>query len=286
MSEGPPACGPAAPALAGWEIRAPQSPIIRAGRKKALPLRPIPHSGIGRPRRGRRQVFLLRNAATSRLQRLLDHWTGAEAEAPRQDVAERLGQWLGMHDALRLQAAQQLVVSGEHAPAGVERSVADADALGLECRRLRAALQAAIAAEQADPALGPEAGFPAYHRRYLGHQRRLQASIDSLRGRARQALAEASPELARLALLDGSVQQLFGAREQKLLAQVPLFLKERFERLHRQEPDETGAVPLPLAWFDTFRRDVQEALLAELETRLQPVLGMIDALHQDTKLSS
>ena len=62
--------------------------------------------------------------------------------------------------------------------------------------------------------------------------------------------------------------------------------KERFERLHRQEPDETGAVPLPLAWFDTFRRDVQEALLAELETRLQPVLGMIDALHQDTKLSS
>jgi hypothetical protein len=120
---------------------------------------------------------------------LLDHWTGAGAEAPRQDVAERLGQWLGMHDALRLQAAQQLLVSGEHAPAGVERPGADADALGLECRRLRAALQAAIAAEQADPALGPEAGFPAYHRRYLGHQRRMQASIDSLRGRAREAAA-------------------------------------------------------------------------------------------------
>jgi Protein of unknown function (DUF3348) len=229
---------------------------------------------------------LLRNAGTSRLQRLLDHWTGAETEAPRQDVAERLGQWLGMHDALRLQSAQYLIVSGDHDGTGKDGARTEVDALAGECRRLRAALQSAIAAELADPALGPDAGFPAYHRRYLGHQRRIQAAIDSLRARARQALAAASPEMARLALLDGTLQQLFGAREQKLLAQVPLFLKERFERLHRQEPDETGAVPLPLAWFDTFRRDVQEALLAELETRLQPVLGMIDALHQDAKQTS
>lgn len=222
----------------------------------------------------------------SRLQRLLDHWTGAEAEAPRQDVAERLGQWLGMHDALRLQAVQQLAVSGQHDAVAAGGAGADAHVLAQECRRLRVALQEAIAAEQSDPALGPDAGFPVYHRRYLGHQRRMQTAIDSLRGRARQALAAASPELARLALLDGGMQQLFGAREQKLLAQVPLFLKERFERLHRQEPDASGAVPLPLAWYDTFRRDVQEALLAELETRLQPVLGMIDALTQDTKQAS
>ena len=71
--------------------------------------------------------------------------------------------------------------------------------------------------------------------------------------------------------------------EQKLLSGVPLLLMERFERLNRLEPDETGAVPLPLAWFDTFLRDVHEALLAELEARLQPVLGMIDALNQSVK---
>lgn len=226
---------------------------------------------------------MLRYAGSSRLQRLLDHWSGAETDATRPDIAERLAHWLGMHDALRLQQSQHLLVSGEHGGTDDTLAVADADGLAAECRRLRTALQAAIAAEQADPALGPEAGFPAYHRRYLGHQRRMQSAVDTVRAKARQALASTSPSLARLAMLDGTLQQLFGPREQKLLSSVPLFLKERFERLHRQEPDEAGVVPLPLAWFDTFRRDVQEALLAELDARLQPVLGMIDALGQETR---
>lgn len=226
---------------------------------------------------------MLKHAGGSRLQRLLDHWSGAETEASRPDIAERLAQWLGMHDALRLQQAQQLLVSGEHDGSEDARCVANADALAAECRRVRAALQASIQAEHSDPALGPDAGFPAYHRRYLAHQRRMQVAVDGLRGKARQALSSTSPGLARLAMVDGTLQQLFGAREQKLLASVPLFLKERFERLNRQEPDEAGAVPLPLAWFDTFRRDAQEALLAELDARLQPVLGMIDALGQQAK---
>jgi len=220
------------------------------------------------------------------LLRLLDHWSGTEADAARTDIAERLALWMDVHDALQLQQALQLAASGEHGAEEDARAVAAADTLAADCRHLRTALTASMAAEESDPAIGPDAGFPAYHRRYLAHQRRMQAGVDALRGRARQALSSASPALARLAMLDGTLQQLFGAREQKLFASVPLFLKERFERLNRQEPDPAGVVPLPLAWFDTFRRDVREALLAEMDARLQPVLGMIDALGQETRRAS
>lgn len=40
----------------------------------------------------------------------------------------------------------------------------------------------------------------------------------------------------------------------------------------------TGA-RAPLAWLDTFRKDLQSVLLAELEVRFQPVEGLLAALH-------
>ena len=225
-------------------------------------------------------MFLRRNAGSSRLVRLLDNWIPLDAEASRQEVAERLGQWLGVHDVVTLHAAQQSIASG---PAPETVAVATAAELTEELRRLRASLQGLISAGESYAQPDPEAGFAPHHRRYLGQQRSMQGSIDGLRARLRQALSAASPRLAQLAMLDGVMQQLYGAREQKLLSTVPLFLKERFEQLHRQQPDALGLVPLPLAWLDTFRRDLQEALLAELETRLQPLLGMLYALNTDAK---
>jgi hypothetical protein len=214
---------------------------------------------------------------------LLDNWIPLDAEPSRQEVAERLGQWLGVHDVVTLHAAQQSIVSGSVAEAV---PVATAAELTEELRRLRASLQGLISADESYAQPDPEAGFAPHHRRYLGQQRRMQGGIDGLRVRIRQALSVASPRLAQLAMLDGVMQQLFGAREQKLLSTVPLFLKELFEQLHRQQPDALGLVPLPLAWLDTFRRDLQEALLAELDTRLQPLLGMLSALNSDAKSHS
>ena len=230
-----------------------------------------------------RGAFLRRTAGSSRLVRLLDNWIPLDAEPSRQEVAERLGQWLGVHDVVTLHAAQQSIVSG---PVAEPVAVATAAELTEELRRLRASLQGLISADEPYAQPDPDAGFAPHHRRYLGQQRRMQGGIDGLRVRIRQALSVASPRLAQLAMLDGVMQQLFGAREQKLLSTVPLFLKERFEQLHRQQPDALGLVPLPLAWLDTFRRDLQEALLAELDTRLQPLLGMLSALNSDAKSQS
>jgi predicted ATPase len=76
---------------------------------------------------------------------------------------------------------------------------------------------------------------------------------------------------------------LLGGRAQHLLSTVPAFLKKRFEQLRRQQADEAGADDQPpsMAWSVAFARDMEQALLAELETRLQPIKGMVDALSNE-----
>ena len=64
-----------------------------------------------------------------------------------------------------------------------------------------------------------------------------------------------------------------GGREQKLLAGVPAFLKTRFQQLRKAEPE---------GWPPLFEHDFQQTLRAELELRLQPVTGLVEALTQDT----
>ncbi|WP_354177481.1 DUF3348 domain-containing protein [Burkholderia plantarii] len=44
-------------------------------------------------------------------------------------------------------------------------------------------------------------------------------------------------------------------------------------------PAASAGAPAPLAWLDTFRKDLQSVLLAELEVRFQPVEGLLAALH-------
>jgi hypothetical protein len=47
-------------------------------------------------------------------------------------------------------------------------------------------------------------------------------------------------------------------------------LKARFEQLRQAHPD---------TWPPLFEQDFQQALLAELDLRLQPVVGMIEAMN-------
>ena len=219
------------------------------------------------------------NFSNSRLVRLLGHWMPQDADAPRQDVAERLAQWLSVADVIRLHAAHESIASlAAPVPAGAR--AADVAAVQQELARVRASLQQAAA--DAGTAREPEAAYAPYHRRYLDQQRRMGASIDALRDRVRQTLAGASPRLAQLAELDAVLASLLGAREQQLLATVPAWLGERFEQLRRQQPDDADAASTG-AWRDTFAREFREALLAELELRLQPVAGMIDALSNEVK---
>jgi len=205
--------------------------------------------------------------------RQLAGYLPAPAEAPRRDLAERLAErlaeWLDVRDAIALHAAHQALPSAAAPPRPPGRTHAAQLRAGLQ--GLRTTLQQGIAAPPRQPIGADDSHFGTIHQRYLDQQRRMETGIGAFRAHVRQALAAASPRLARLAALDATLDQLIGGREQRLLSGVPAFLKARFEQL-RQTPSD--------AWPAVFEQELRQALLAELDLRLQPVTGMIEALGQ------
>lgn len=219
--------------------------------------------------------------------RQLARWLPPGADAPRQDVAERLGQWLNVKETIALHTAQASVAAAGLAAARRARPV-DAGALHpslhatlqAELQRVRAVLAQSI--RRRDPTHRPDPNDPdtelaLFHQRLNDQQRRMEMSVDALRDHVRQQLAQAGPALAQLAALDAQMEPLFGGREQRLLAGLPAFLKVRFAALRREAvaPD----APQGLHWLQVFETEFEQLLLAELDLRLQPVTGLIEALE-------
>lgn len=206
----------------------------------------------------------------SALVRQLTGWLPAPPEAPpRQDIAERLGEWLNVADAIALHTVHQ----SPPPPATPRRGLPSGAAAEAQAslQRLRGTLAQAIAQPPQLPTQAEDAGFALHHQRYMDHQRRMEMAVDALRGHLRQRLAAASPRLARLAALDATLEQMLGGREQRLLAGVPAFLKAHFEQLRQERPED---------WPPLFEQALQQTLLAELDQRLQPLMGMAEALSR------
>ena len=216
------------------------------------------------------------NFNRSALVRQLAGWQAAPADVPRQDLAERLGQWFSVADAIALSSLHQAMPAVARArrpavPAG-------ARAVQAELQRVRATLSQAITSPPREP--GDEgtddtdAGFAPHHQRCLEQQRRMDMSIEALRAHVRKILSMTSARLAQLAALDAVLEPMLGGREQRLLATVPSFLKARLAELRQSHPG---------GWQPLFEHELQQTLLAELDLRLQPVVGMVEALSQEVK---
>ena len=236
---------------------------------------------------------------SSRLIRALSDLVSTDATPPRQSFADRLGQWLDFADAIALFSALNGSTDAAGGPATAEHP-----ALRDEFARVRGALLDSI---NTDGVLTPgkarirlpapawhastpgAADYLPYHRYYLAHQRDLGAAIAPLRASVRAGLAQRAPALRQLAALDGVLDQALAPRERSLLATVPQLLGRRFEQLHQAHrnalttPDDPARWLQPGAWLHTFCQDMRVVLRAELELRLQPVAGLLEALNEVTK---
>lgn len=244
--------------------------------------------------------------SSSRLVRLLSDLASVDVETSKQDVAERLGGWLGVFDAITLHAAHQSINTVDEKKQS-DAPLAGPFALEEEFHRVRTALVKSITASGAAPASGkqlsnpvrsPEAatetdaGYAPYRQRYLDQQRQMALRIDALRAYIRQAITKVSPQLGQLASFDTVMDQMLGGREKKLLSTVPVLLERRFERLRKthqlglaaaQQQDDPALWRQPGGWLDVFGKELEEVLLAELELRFQPVVGLIEAFSKEVK---
>ncbi len=223
--------------------------------------------------------------------RLLARLTSAEAPQSDRPLPDLLSQWLDWTHAIALSTA----LDGQ--PAEHEQEAASAEhEVRNECAQARATLAEAIAEKEwkvagaravgdlyaADGAQALPIDYAVFRQRCLALQRQMQATTGRLRGRLRDALARKSTEMARLAEVDALMERALSPREQTLLAAVPGLLGARFERL-RQASSEAKPVPAMAhgAWLETFRNDMRELLLAELDVRFQPIDGLLAALRAD-----
>lgn len=222
-----------------------------------------------------------RPALVRQLAGFLPEGAHALADASRQDLAERLGQWLNVADAITLSSAHPSIaaVGARAAQQPMRAPTATAEALPAELERVRATLTRSITTR--DPKHRPDPNdldteFALFHQRHQDQQRRMEMSVDALREHVRQTLAKGEPRLAQLAALDAVMDQMLGGREQRLLAGLPTHLKARFKAL--RQVAAASDTPDDLRWLQGFEAELEQTLLAELEHRLQPVVGLIESL--------
>ncbi len=241
--------------------------------------------------------------------RLLAALNDAPVSASTDAFAQRLSGWFDWTDAISLSAA--LNSPPTHVPgigvAGaahlderefvrvrstLSKLAAQASATNVETAAKARPARQATARITAAPIAPDE--FPPYRERHVAFQQAMETSMTALRRRVRATLSGASPELARLADLDAVLEQVVGEQERVLLSSLPSRLEQRFERLRRAHAEASGhasehsTVQAPrelAAWTDTFRREMHDVLLAELELRLQPVEGLLEALRTSLPVS-
>ena len=129
----------------------------------------------------------------------------------------------------------------------------------------------------AAPAEAP-VDFATHRQRYTKCQLAMETQIVPLRRRLRSTLADRSAKGAKLAELDTVMEQVVGAQERALLATVAGRLEARFDQLRGAGADAPlgGASPAG-PWLERFHHEMRGLLLAELDLRLQPCEGLLEA---------
>jgi len=248
------------------------------------------------------------NFSRSKLVGLLAGLSIVDVAESKPDFAERLSHWLDLSDAITLHAVQNAgAASSSAAPSGGQAVAAVA--MEEEYARVRTALVNSITTSCSSaigetrmklPTPEPDAtietaaayqlAYQPFRRLHLAQQASMEASVRALRSSVRRALARASAPLRQLAALDEALDNTLCVREHQLLATVPMLLERRFEQLlkaHQQpladtrQADSRAARPPPAEWLSVFCRELQGMLLAELDLRLQPTAGLIEALRNE-----
>lgn len=219
------------------------------------------------------------------------------------DVGQRLGDWLDFRHAIAL---QRFIGAVDDPNSQSARATARVDAAVLRQRfaQVRATLEQSIVQgtvpapglprihlpqTELEQPIDPKTAFDPFRRYCVGHQRQMENIIRSLRAQLRGMLDKGATPHKQLATLDAIFENVLLEREARLLAHIPAQFEKRFNKalkLHIKQllaaAEADDPAPRSSLWLTPLYEDLRAALLAELDLRLQPVLGLIEALTQDT----
>ena len=185
-------------------------------------------------------------------------------------LADRLSHWLSWTDAIALASALQEPAQAAGCPA--------VETFQDELRRLRdvhaVPLTEVPRGVTPSRALPPgkqqpeQIDWPTFKRRYQARQQAMETAIVALRERMRTAVRQRG--MTRLAAVDAVMERVLGDQERPRLGLIPSWV----ERRHRRDP-VTAADTVS----DSALQEIDAFLQAELDHRLQPLEGLLAALH-------
>lgn len=211
---------------------------------------------------------------------------GGRASAGR--FSERLGQLIDFSDSIAISEAhgtgparafQAGTASTEHITGEFQRvrdsmvrSVRRCCTPGGGPSRVKLPLRGDLDLEA--PAADPYLKF------YSAQQREIAHRVHNLTARIREDVAGLSPAMARLVAVDTALGNTLAAHTRQYFAEIPALLATHFEQVRRDNPG------LPEAVLEQFCAQLRELLLAEIETRLLPALGLIEAINENSDRKS
>ncbi len=225
----------------------------------------------------------------SRLAQLLGQLDQRYAGLSHGDFAERLGRLFDLSDGIALDGATRHRPDGPFEPVGDLPQRLREDLLASRSSLLNnlarsfngeeGASVIALPAFPSDAEAAKRPPFSPYVSFYQAHQRQMIAGIANLRLRCRRQLTTANRSLAHLAELDAVFESGLASYARAGFAVLPDFLEARYRALWQQRgPFDAPADWLkPGGWLLNFRAELRLLLLAELDARQEPVLGLLAA---------
>ena len=249
-------------------------------------------------------------ANSGRLVQLLSRLAAIDADSHPVGFVESMETLIGFGESMKLAMLHDEMAAMTHvrSPDPVSCKVLKCDVLDERLALMRGVLESFDAGTASTRRKLPRPGgdvanetlltFEPYLRFYAAHQREFDARIHRLQLRVREALSARSAPLARLVVLDENLRELVSAHTRKSLAAIPNLLGRRFDLLQRTnqgrvpdgsgDPTQTPAIASDAdtafgadGWLNGFYQDMQDLLLAELDLRLMPVLGLVEAVEEE-----
>lgn len=245
------------------------------------------------------------NFHSSKLIRTLADLAVLETAEPANAFAEKLGQWIDFADAIRLTGVHQASTASAPEAQPALQSMAGVS-LGEAFTRMRlgmentitkssapstARVRSELALPKLEAPLDDAKVYAPFRRYHQAHQRDMETGVRSLRAKVRDGAAKASLRLQQLAALDAAFEGILVEREARLLSTIPALLEKRFNHLRKahqqtllvttQTDDNPDAWMKPGAWLARFCGELQAVLLAELDLRLQPAVGLLEAFNSE-----
>lgn len=128
-----------------------------------------------------------------------------------------------------------------------------------------------------------------YSRFYALCQSELEHSVFKIRKTLLSDLKQSSVRMARLVFLDELLQDKLGAQLRSFYSVLPKLIEKHFVALQtpEQQPDMiTLGQAHSNPWPQQLKKDIERLLLAELELRLQPLMGLIEAVDENIETTS